>query len=641
MHRLIFLFFAILTTTIGLGQTDSDILVQIDDQAITKEEFVWLYEKNNSYLLNDSEKKTPSEYLDLFINFKLKVMEAQRLGYDTIPGFVSELKTYREELAKPYLTAIQYTDQMVETAYERMKTEIDASHILILLDQSAMPNDTLQAWNEVMEIRNQLLQGADFGELAVKYSEDPSSKQNKGRLGYFSAFQMVYPFEDAAYKTAVGEITQPVRTSFGYHLIRVNGRRPAKGQIKVAHIMKRLDEHTSEEAVNQQKQQLDSLLAELKSGSDFAKLARQHSDDRRTAQNGGELSWFSSSGMMPEFADPAFELEDDGDLSHVVRTPYGWHIIKRIEYRPVPGFDTLQDFLNEKIRNNAEISQHSSEIFIQNLKKEYNFEQDHQCLDQLNAAIESSTLKSFRPGNPDEVLFQFADQKVSTKEFADYLKEKANDKVSAQQAYGNFVDRTLTKYENSRLEAKYPEFRFLMQEYHDGILLFNLSEDTIWDAAARDSAGLEAFYQKNKSKYHWEERFHGWSIKCENQEVKDFVEAVFEEDPEIREDELSDLLKNHFEKTSAKIRFGYFEKGADKLVDHLVWNAPKPDDFKDGLHFVRGNKVSQQPKTLGEARGLYISDYQNQLEEQWIKELRKRYRVRINRKVLKKIEQEQ
>lgn len=641
MHRLIFLFFAILTTTTGLGQTDSDILVQIDDQAITKEEFVWLYKKNNSYLLNDSDKKTPSEYLDLFINFKLKVMEAQRLGYDTIPGFVSELKTYREELAKPYLTAIQYTDQMVETAYERMKTEIDASHILILLDQSAMPNDTLQAWNKVMEIRNQLLQGADFGELAVKYSEDPSSKQNKGRLGYFSAFQMVYPFEDAAYKTAVGEITQPVRTSFGYHLIRVNGRRPAKGQIKVAHIMKRLDEHTSEEAVNQQKQQLDSLLAELKSGSDFATLARQHSDDRRTAQNGGELSWFSSSGMMPEFADPAFELEDDGDLSHVVRTPYGWHIIKRIEYRPVPDFDKLQDFLSEKIRNNAEISQHSSEIFIQNLKKEYNFEQDHQCLDQLNAAIASSTLKSFRPGNPDEVLFQFADQKVSTKEFADYLKEKANDKVSAQQAYGNFVARTLTKYENSRLEAKYPEFRFLMQEYHDGILLFNLSEDTIWDAAARDSAGLEAFYQKNKSKYHWEERFLGWSIKCENQEVKDFVEAVFEEDPEIREDELSDLLKNHFEKTSAKIRFGYFEKGADKLVDHLVWNAPKPDDFKDGLHFVRGNKVSQQPKTLGEARGLYISDYQNQLEEQWIKELRKRYRVRINRKVLKKIEQEQ
>lgn len=641
MHRLIFLFFAILTTTIGLGQTDSDILVQIDDQAITKEEFVWLYEKNNSYLLNDSEKKTPSEYLDLFINFKLKVMEAQRLGYDTIPGFVSELKTYRDELAKPYLTAIQYTDQMVETAYERMKTEIDASHILILLDQSAMPNDTLQAWNEVMEIRNQLLQGADFGELAVKYSEDPSSKQNKGRLGYFSAFQMVYPFEDAAYKTAVGEITQPVRTSFGYHLIRVNDRRPAKGQIKVAHIMKRLDEHTSEEAVNQQKQQLDSLLAELKSGSDFAKLARQHSDDRRTAQNGGELSWFSSSGMMPEFADPAFELEDDGDLSHVVRTPYGWHIIKRIEYRPVPGFDTLQDFLNEKIRNNAEISQHSSEIFIQNLKKEYNFEQDHQGLDQLTTAIESSTLKSFRPANPEEVLFQFAEQKVSTKEFVDYLKEKVNDKVSTQQAYENFVARTLTKYENSRLEAKYPEFRFLMQEYHDGILLFNLSEDTIWDAAARDSAGLEAFYQKNKSKYHWEERFHGWSIKCENQEVKDFVEAVFEEDPEIREDELSDLLKNHFEKTSAKIRFGYFEKGADKLVDHLVWNAPKPDDFKDGLHFVRGNKVSPQAKTLGEARGLYISDYQNQLEEQWIKELRKRYRVKINRKVLKKIEQEQ
>ncbi len=644
MHRFILLFFATLIIATGYSQAGSEIILQIDEQAITREEFVRLYQKSNSYLLNDSNKKSPAEYMDLFIDFKLKVLEAERLGYDTVPGFVSELKSYRKELAKPYLTAVQYTDQMVKTAYERIKTEVDASHILILLDQSAVPNDTLQAWNKVMDIRNQLIQGADFGELAVRHSEDPSAKQNKGGLGYFSAFQMVYPFEDAAYKTAVGEITQPVRTSFGYHLIRVNDRRPAKGQIKVSHLMKRLDEHTSEEAVKKQKRQLDSLHTELKNGADFATLARQHSDDQRTANNGGELSWFSSSGMMPEFADPAFQLKNDGDLSPVIRTPYGMHIIKRIEYRPVSDFDELQDFLNEKIRNNPEISQHSSEIFIQNLKKEYNFEQDNYALDELSTALkpvlEPSDIKSFHPANLDQVLFQFADQKVSTKDFVDYLKEKGSDKTSIANAFENFVGETLTKYEDSKLEAKYPEFRFLMQEYHDGILLFNLSEDKIWNTATKDSAGLKDFYEKNKSKYHWEERFHGWSITCDNQEVKDFIEAVFEEDPEIREDELSDQLNNHFEKNNTEFRFGYFEKGADNLVDHLVWNAPRPEDFIDGLHFVRGNKVSPQAKTLEEARGLYISDYQNQLEKRWIKELQKRYRVKVNRKVLKQIEQE-
>jgi peptidyl-prolyl cis-trans isomerase SurA len=645
MYRFILLFFATLTTTIGLGQAHSEIILQIDEQAITKDEFVRLYQKNNSYLLDDSEKKSPVEYMDLFIDFKLKVLEAERLGYDTIPGFVSELKAYRNELAKPYLTAVQYTDQMVNTAYERMKTEVDASHILILLDKNATPGDTLQAWNKIIDLRNQLLNGADFGELAVAYSDDPSAKQNKGRLGYFSAFQMVYPFEDAAYGTPVGELSKPVRTSFGYHLIQVNDRRPAKGQIKVAHIMKRLDEHAGEETVNKQKQQLDSLLNELEKGADFASLAKQHSDDRRSAQDGGELSWFSSSGMMPEFADPAFQLKNDGDRTPVIRTPYGWHIIKRMEHRPVPDFEELQEFLNEKIRNNPEISQHSTEIFIQNLKKEYNFEQDKQALDELTTAltplIESGAVKSFRPEKPDQILFQFADQKVSTKEFVGYLKEKANDKVSLEQAWGDFVAETLTHYEDSRLEVKYPEFQFLIQEYHDGILLFNLSEDKIWNAAAADSAGLEAYYQKNKSQYHWEERFHGWSIKCKSLEVKDFTEAIFEEDLEIREEELLDQLADHFGENSADIDFGYFEKGTDKLVDYLVWNAPKPEDFRDGLHFVRGNKVAPQAKTLAEARGLYISDYQSYLEKMWMKELRKQYKIKVNRKILKQVEQVQ
>ncbi|MGQ7870320.1 peptidylprolyl isomerase [Sunxiuqinia sp. sy24] len=647
MHSFILLFFAVVTTTFGFGQDNPEIIVTIGDHAIAKEEFVRLYDKNNKLLLDEAEKKSPSDYMDLLINFKLKVLEAERLGYDTLPGFVNELSTYRKELAKPYLTAVHYTEEMVKTAYERMQTEVNVSHILLLAKEDASPKDTLETYMQLLNLRRQLEDGSDFETLALNYSEDPSAKQNKGKLGYFSAFQMVYPFEDAAYKMNVGQVSYPVRTKFGYHLIKVNNKRAARGQIKVAHIMKEIDEHTSEEATSQGNQQLDSLLLELENGADFAEKARLHSDDQRSASSGGTLSWFSSSGMMPEFAEPAFALQQDGDLSPVIRTPYGWHIIKRLEHRPIPTFDEVEDFLAEKIRNNPEISQHNAERFIQNLKGEYDFKQDEQVLDELikelKTAIKSNTLETFQLANPNQVLFHFADQQATAGDLLAYLRRKAGGPKSAAmpQTYNSFVFERLRQYEDSRLEAKYPEFRYLVQEYHDGILLFNISEDEIWNAAVQDSTGLVAFYEKNKSKYQWDERFHGWSIKCDNLEAKDFIDAVFDEDSEIQAAELRDQMKDYLGEVNAEVEFGFFEKGQDPLVDYLVWNAPKPDNFLDGLHFVRGNRVPPQVKTLQEAKGLYVSDYQNKLEKMWLKELRKRYKIKVNKKLLKGIEQHQ
>ncbi|WP_430973695.1 peptidylprolyl isomerase [Sunxiuqinia rutila] len=644
-HFLLF-FFTVLTTTFCLGQGDSDIIVTIDDHAITQEEFVRLYHKNTQLMLDGAEMKSPREYMELFINFKLKVLEAQRLGYDTLPTFVNELNTYRDELAKPYLTAVQYTDEMVKTAYERMQTEINVSHILLLVKNDASPQDTSRIYNQLLELRKQINNGAAFETLAEKYSEDPSVRQNKGNLGNFSAFQMVYPFEDAAYKTAVGEVSFPVRTKFGYHLIQVNQKRPARGQLKVAHIMKKLDEQASKEAIQLAKQQLDSLLKELQNGADFARLAELHSDDRQSANKGGILSWFSSSGMPPQFAEAAFALKHDDELSPVLRTPYGWHIIKRLEHRPVPSFDELEDFLKEKIRTNPEISQHNAERFIQNLKGEYQFKQDEPALAALTSALQkaldSNKLDQFRPAKPDQVLFRFANQQVTSDEFLTYLKPIAADQktILIPQAYNNFVAETLRQYENAHLETKYPEFRNLVQEYHDGILLFNISEDKIWHAAATDSAGLVAFYKKNQSKYQWDTRFHGWRIKCPTQESRDFIEAVFEQEPEIRLTELQDLLKNHRNEEGVEVEFGYFEQGQDPLVDYFVWNAPKPNDFVDGLYFVRGNKVPPQAKTLQEAKGLYIADYQQQLEQDWLKQLRKQYKIKINKKLLNSLEKQ-
>jgi peptidyl-prolyl cis-trans isomerase SurA len=643
MRRFLFLFIIVLNVSFVFGQ-DSETIMTIDGKTISKEEFERLYEKNNTFLISDAEKKTPKEYLELFVNFKLKVHEAKQLKYDTLHSFVNELKTYRDELAKPYLTAVQYSNLMVEKAYERMQQEIKASHILLRVDKQASAEDTLKVWDRVIKIREELVNGADFGEMALKYSEDPSAKTNKGMLGYFTVFQMVYPFESAAYSTPVGEISDPVRTDFGYHLIKVEDIRPVKGQVKVAHIMKRVAENTGEDAVINQKQEIDSLAEALKQGADFAKLASAHSDDRQSANNGGELPWFSSAGMMPEFAEPAFALKNDGDISSVVRTPYGWHIIKRLGYKAPPAFSEVKDMLAEKIRQNQQISRHSKELFINNLKDEYQFEQNEQFVRELQHETKHGHAAPVLNASPAKVLFSFAGQQITAGQFAEYLQDEEknggqnNPALSFSQHYENFLAETLTKYEDAHLEEKHPDFKYLMKEYHDGILLFNISEDKIWNAAAEDSTGLQAFYEKNLKKYSWDERFKGFVIKCDNQETKDFIDAVFEADPQIEESELKDQLENYFGAFDGEIDYGYFGEGQNPLVDFFVWNSSKPQDFIDGFHFVRGDKVGPAPKTLEEAKGLYISDYQNYLEEKWLDELRSKYRVKVNKKVLKSIE---
>ncbi len=609
----------------------SEIIGSIDGKPILKEEFERLYRKNNQGLLNDSDKKTPLGYLKLFVDYKLKVHEAEQLGMDTITSFVRELKTYREEVARPYLTDVQFSNKMVTDAYHRMTNEIKASHILLRLDENAPPEDTLKVYKRIMELREQAINGKNFESLAQQFSEDPSAKQNKGVLGYFSAFQMVFPFESMAYETPVGEISLPVRTRFGYHLIHVLDKRAAKGQIRVAHIMKRLRPNVSEETVRQAKQKIDSLAILINSGEDFSELAKKFSDDRTSARNGGIMPWFSSAGMIPEFSDASFSLKNDGDISPVIRTPYGFHIIKRIERKPVAPFEEMENFLIDKIRKNPEISKHSRQLFINKLKKEYNFKLQEDA---------SSFLKSFNEDEvekPEAVLFSFADKEVTTKDFVSFLKKNENSRLSTDQQFQNFIEEKLTDYENENLENKHPDFKYLMREYHDGILLFNISEEKIWSAAASDSIGLAAFYQKNIGKHLWGERFSGWVIECPDQKIKDLVDEILASDSMLSKEELADQVKQHTDK-KVKIDRGFYEKGDNELVDYLVWDGLQPENYKDGLHFIRGNKIAPQPKTLDEAKGLYISDYQNYLEKEWIKQLRKKYRVKINKKIVKSIE---
>ena len=639
LKRSIALLIIFINALSAFSQTEE--ILSIDGKPVLKEEFVRLYQKNNMNLMEESEKKNPKKYMELFINYKLKVHDAKQNGLDTIASFINELKQYRNELAKPYLTDVSFSEKMILEAYTRTKNEVKASHILLNLDPQASPDDTLKVYTKLLKIRERALNEENFETLAQQLSEDPSARTNKGVLGYFSAFQMVFPFEEAAYKTAIGDISMPVRSRFGYHLIHVLDKRESKGQIKVAHIMKRISEDANSKTIELIKQQMDSIAHLIQSGDDFSKLASKFSDDRRSASRGGEMSWFGSSGMLPQFAEPAFALKKDNDVSPVIRTPYGWHIIKRIDLKPIAPFEEMKPQLIEKIKKNPAISKHSKQLFINKLKNEYAFNLNTSAYKTYKLAVKdklkAGTINKEMTNTPDQTLFSFANTNIKYSDFSSYIYSVKNKKQPIDKLFDAFVEQQLIDYENENLENKYPDFKYLMKEYHEGILLFNISEAKIWSKAASDSTGLASFYEKTKDKYKWDERFSGWVIKCPNQKVKDFVDEVLSTDDQIGIEELQDQIKQHFQLT-VDAQKGDFEKSDNDLIDYLVWNNIRPTDFKEGLHFVRGNKHSPKIKQLNEAKGLYIADYQTFLESQWIKELRKRHKVKVNKKALKTID---
>lgn len=628
MDRIIFSIFILSFFALSAFSQPDETLITIGRTKVSKGEFERIYQKNNNNLYNETEKKTPEEYLDLFINFKLKVLEAEDLKMDTSSVFINELAGYREELAAPYLTDVKYDEQMVRDLYERTTKEVNASHLLLSVPKDASPEQDAEVLNRIQKIRKEIMDGKDFNEAAVEYSEDPSAKNNKGSLGYFTAFQMVVPFENAAFTTPVGEVSQPVRSSFGYHLLKVHDIRENQGEILVAHIMKMFPKENTPEIKAQLKVQIDSIYTVLKNGADFAELAKATSDDKRSAVQGGEMAWFSSGRMIPEFADAAFAIKNVGEYTEPIETPFGYHIIKKLNTKPVATFDESKANLETRIKQDPERSITSKKIFIDKLKSQYNYSENLDVKNKLHNKNSNDTLDF-----TNLVLFKIDNKNYTVEQFQKYLKEKNAGPVYFLSQFNNWVEFEITALESSKLEKKYPDFRYLVQEYHDGILLFNISEEKIWNFASLDTTGLEEYYSKNKNKYAWEERFKGLVVTCKNDSTREEADKFFAAEMTVAE--ITDLL--NAKENLISINEGAWEKGANPVVDYYVWNGPKPNNFNSELTFIRGDKIPPEPKTLDEARGLYVSDYQKHLEEKWLKELRAKYKITVNKKLLKSI----
>lgn len=651
MRRIVFLVCVwMVSLTAMLAQ--EKVLMTIGDRKVTQDEFERIYRKNNPEG-QQADRKALDEYLDLFINFKLKVIEAENMKLDTNPNFVRELEGYRKQLSAPYLVDKDVDEKLLRETYDRMLYDVRVKHILIMVDENAA--DTTEAWKKISDLRKRALAGETFDSLAYKYSQDPSAKSNYGDLGYFTVFQMVYPFEDAAFRTPVGNISEITRTRFGYHIIKVVDKRKSRGEIKVAHIMVALPKDADKPTQEKAEAKIKDIYQQLKNGADFAKLAETVSDDKTSAKKGGELNWFGTGRMVPEFESASFAIAKTGDFSEPIRTPFGWHIIRKIDEKPVGSFEDNKATLKSKIAKDAR-NQQSKTALIAKLKTEYNFKEKPKSLKKL-AKVDSTLYnveqdEAFRK-KYGKVLFTLGDsvyyqhQLLST-----IIATRKNDKPAINQSvidkqYQQFVERNVMAYEEARLDKKYPDFRHLMQEYHDGILLFDLTDRMVWSKAVKDSAGLDAFWQQNKTNYMWPERVDVSLWNCKDAKIRDnamkiltplFAKGYTEEA----------FLKVANAKDSAavvKASQKLYLKGDDKNMDTFVWQNDALLKGKLPAAVVMGDTqiailhamVQPEPKKISEAKGIITADYQNHLEKEWIKELRAKYPVTVNQELFKTI----
>ena len=498
-------------------------------------EFAYVYRKNNSAAADYGTRQSVTDYLDLYTNFRLKVLEAEQRGLDTTQAFKRELDGYRQQLAQPYLTEKSVTDQLVREAYDRMGQEVSASHILIRVAPDAAPADTLAAYNKIAALRQQATAGTDFGQLARANSEDPSARENGGKLGYFTAMQMVYPFESAAYTTPVGQISAPIRTRFGYHVIKVNDKRTAQGEIKVAHLMIRMNPGAAKADSLTARKKIDELYSRMKKGESWDKLVAQFSEDAGSAANGGELPPFGTGRMIPSFEEAAFKLQKAGDLSAPVQTPYGWHVIKLIEKQPLAKFADLEAGLKSKVSKDSR-SELNKAAFLKRVRQEDQFMEipaaKAYAFGKADTALVAGRFKyqyvageGMKPAQAKTTggkmpLFLIKSKPYYVSDFLTYVQQNQRPRAGAQpsfamqQLYDQYVEQSLTEFEKNSLDTKYEDYRMLVKEYRDGILLFQLMDEKVWSKAIEDTVGLKKYFADNQAKYQWDQRVQGRVISA-------------------------------------------------------------------------------------------------------------------------------
>ena len=488
------LLFMLIAHVVLFSQKKSKTLVTINDSKITVADFKKVYEKNLAAIDNEESKNVPYN-LDLFINYTLKVKEAYQLKLDTLPSYIKEIETYRNQLSAPYLQDKSFTDNLIKEAYFRTKNEIKAKHILIRTKKNATPADTLAAYNKILKIRNRILAGEDFEKVAAATSDDDSArdnpqrkfKGNKGNLGYFSAFKMVYPFEEAAYKTPVGEVSMPFKTRFGYHILKVDNIRVSKGEVEVAHIL-------VTDLAPTGKTEIDEVYAKLIEGKSFDSLAKRYSNDNSSKDKGGKLTKFGTGRMVPSFEKAAFSLRDIGDFSKPFKTRFGWHILRLLKKHPLKSFEEMKATITERLKRSGRMKL-SDDAVLNKLKKNYRITEHESAKLILNR----KDIRTISKESLQNILFSINERNFTQAAFVSSIANKKRQPIAA--LFELYKNEEIVKYFKENLVNTAPEYATILKEYEDGLLLFELMQQKIWHKSSKDTLGLKQFFVENKKNY--------------------------------------------------------------------------------------------------------------------------------------------
>jgi peptidyl-prolyl cis-trans isomerase SurA len=616
---------------------NEEILFTVNDTKITTAEFSRVYNKNID-LVQDEKQKDVDEYLKLYVNYKLKLEEAVVLGLDKESKYINELASYRRQLAKKYLTDSEINDKLLNEAYERTVNEVNVNHILIRVEENASPLDSIKAYNDLLEYKA-MAKKDGFSNVMKKVHNGKTIYGES--LGFFKAFQMVYPFENVAYTTPVGEISQPFRTKFGFHIINVLDKKKSLGEVTVSHIM---IANNNTNLTTSSEDRIKEIHDKIKEGADFSSLAKQFSDDKNSAKNGGKLTRFGAGKLSSkEFEDTAFSLTSEGEFSEPIQTKYGWHIIKLIKKHPTASFDELKLNLEQKIKKDSR-SRIVNKKLHEKLKIRYNYVAESNTKATILKTVNSDFLKGkwdVENVAHNEVMATFSDVKIT---YLDYYKFLTSKRKAFQnrtdiakvvdESFDDYINNRLYVYHNENLETVYPEFGNIVQEYREGLLMFELMEQEIWRKSKQDTIALQNYYEKNKANYFWDDRVEAIITTSEDKSTAKKVRKLLKKGVSI------DDLKN--KESKVVVSQGVFQIDDKEMPSSFTYKNGVSKVFKHNKQFVvvKGIKeVVPSQQEFDDVKGKIINDYQLQLEKDWLVELKAKYNVEINQDVLNKLKE--
>ena len=629
----------------GNAQNKKNVLLTINSNPVYSSDFTKVFNKNLDLVVEESQKNVAG-YLDLFIDYKLKISEAYAQELDKNQQYIKEFKKYEDQLAKKYIYDKRVVSKLVEEAYDRSLEEINAEHILVLSNLNDSPNDTLKAYNKIKEAHVKALKGENFTSLVIEYSEEPGAKKSKGKLGYFTAFQMVYPFENTAYNTKVGEISQITRTSFGYHIIKINDRRKKKPKINVSHIM--IFSNKDKKAEDPE-ERINELYAMIMQGEPFEKIAKQFSEDKNTGVKGGQLKTFGLGDLKaPKFENAAYSIKNEGKIIAPVQSAFGWHIIRLNEKFSIPSFEEQKDDIEKKVKGGARALVVTQAINNKIIKK-YGFKEGESYISYFNNFVNDSILSrkwtySSIPLTENQILFTIGDHDVTYNDYAEYLRDNQktikkyiNKESLLIDMYVKFKNETLKNYFKERLEVENTEYATIINDYRNGLLVYDVMNKNIWQIAKTDSTGLKDYYEKTKNNYKWKKRLDVDIYSSSDEITTKQVQTLL-----MRGEESATIKKqiNSDGKINVITVSDVFEIDQSELPEDLIPEKGVSDiKLNDGFYVVVNIKEVIEPtlKEFDEVRGTVISDFQTEIEKKWMQSLRDKYEVKINNKSLKKL----